>query len=79
MSTKEDLYYTEEEHSVEEIADFMEEVAGSIRQGRIAFPDDFELDLPDNVVLNIDVDRRTKTEGTSTSIEIELKWKESAA
>jgi amphi-Trp domain-containing protein len=78
MSTKEDLYYTEEEHSVEEIADFME-VAGSIRQGRIAFPDDFELDLPENVILNIDVDRRTKTEGTSTSIEIELKWKESAA
>jgi amphi-Trp domain-containing protein len=79
MSTKEDLYYTEEEHSVEEIADFMEEVAESIRQGRIVFPDDFELDLPENVVLNIDVDRRTKTEGTSTSIEIELKWKESAA
>lgn len=76
MSNKEDLYYKEEEHNVEEIADFMEEVAESLRQGRIAFPDDFELDLPEDVVLNIDVDRRTKPDGISTSIEIELKWKE---
>lgn len=76
MSKKEDLYYKEEERSLTEIADFMEEVVGSLRQGKIAFPDDFELDLPENVVLNIDVDRRKKTDVTSTSIEIELKWKE---
>jgi len=76
MSNKEDLYYKEEEHNLEEIADFLEEVAESLRQGRIAFPDDFELDLPEDVVLNIDVDRRTKPDVISTSIEIELKWKE---
>ncbi|NBC85361.1 MAG: amphi-Trp domain-containing protein [Bacteroidetes bacterium] len=76
MSNKEDLYYKEEEHNLEEVADFMDEVAESLRQGRIAFPDDFELDLPEDVVLNIDVDRRTKPDVTSTSIEIELKWKE---
>ena len=76
MSEKEDLYYKEEKQSLEEIAHFMEEVAGSLRQGKIAFPDDFELDLPGDVVLNIDVDRRTKTDVVSTSIEIELKWKE---
>jgi len=76
MSKKEDLYYKEEEQSLTDIADFMEEIAGSLRQGKIAFPDDFELDLPENVILNIDVDRRTKPEVTSTSIEIELKWKE---
>jgi len=76
MSNKEDLYYKEEEHNVEEIADFIEEVAESLRQGKIAFPDDFELDLPEDVVLNVDVDRRTKSDGISTSVEIELKWKE---
>jgi len=76
MSEKEDLYYKEEEQSLAEIADFMEEVAGSLRQGSIAFPDDFELDLPEDVVLNIEVDRRTKPDVISTSIEIELKWKE---
>lgn len=54
----------------------MEEIARNIREGHIAFPDDFELDLPENVVLNIDVDRRTKPDVTSTSIETELKWKE---
>jgi amphi-Trp domain-containing protein len=75
MSEKEDLYYKEEEQSLTEIADFMEEVAASLRQGKIAFPDDFELDLPEQVILNIDVDRRAKPDVTSTSIEIELKWK----
>jgi amphi-Trp domain-containing protein len=76
MSEKEDLYYKEEEKSLAEIADLLEDVAGRLRQGSIVFPDDFELDLPEDVVLNIDVDRRTKSEVTSTSIEIELKWKE---
>ena len=76
MSEKEDLYYREEEQSLAEIADFMEDVAGRLREGKIAFPDDFELDLPEDVILNIDVDRRAKPDVTSTSIEIELKWKE---
>lgn len=76
MSKKEDLYYKEEEQSLAEIADFMEGVAEQLQQGKITFPDSFELELPEHVVLNIDVDRRTKADVTSTSIEIELKWKE---
>jgi len=76
MSKKEDLYYMEEERSLTEIADFMERIAGNLRQGNIRFSDDFKLDLPDDVRLNIDVDRRTKPDESSTSIEIELKWKD---
>lgn len=74
--SKEDLYYMEEEQSLTEIADFLERIAGNLRQGNIIFSDDCKLDLPKNVILNIDVDRRTKTDGAATSTEIELKWTE---
>lgn len=74
--SKEDLYYMEEEQSLNEIADFLERIAGDLRQGHITFSDDCKLDLPENVILNIDVDRRTKPDVTATSAEIEFKWKE---
>lgn len=74
--SKEDLYYMEEEKSLNEIADFLEKIAGDLRQGNITFADDCKLDLPKNVILNIDVDRRKKPDTTATNAEIELKWKE---
>lgn len=74
--SKEDLYYLEEEKSLNEIADFLERIAGNLRQGNIIFSDDCKLDLPKNVILNIDVDRRSKPDVTATSAEIELKWTE---
>ncbi len=74
--SKEDLYYMEEEQSLAEIADFLERIAGNIRQGNMILSDDCKLDLPRNVILNIDVDRRTKPDVTATSVEIQLKWKE---
>jgi amphi-Trp domain-containing protein len=74
--SKEDLYYMEEEQSLNEIADFLERIAGDLRKGKIIFSDDCKLDLPENVRLNIDVDRRTKPDVTATSAEIELKWEE---
>ncbi|MGK7391075.1 MAG: amphi-Trp domain-containing protein [Candidatus Cyclobacteriaceae bacterium M2_1C_046] len=74
--SKEDLYYLEEEQSLSDIADFLEGIAGDLRQGNITFSDDCKLELPEKVILNIDVDRRTKPEVTATSAEIELKWTE---
>lgn len=74
--SKEDLYYMEEEQNLHEIADFLERIVGSFRQDNITFSDDCKLDLPENVILNIDVDRRPKPDVTATSAEIELKWKE---
>lgn len=66
----------EEEQSLNEIADYLENIAGDLRQGNITFSDDCKLDLPENVILNIDIDRRTKPDVKATSVEIELKWKE---
>lgn len=74
--SKEDLYYLEEEQNLNDIADFLERIAGNLRQGNIIFSDDCKLDLPENVILNIDVDRRSKPDVTATSAEIELKWTE---
>ena len=74
--SKTDLYRLEEEQSLEKIADFLEQKARELREGSISFSNDLSLDLPEKVVLDIDVDQRRKTEKRSTSIEIELKWAE---
>lgn len=74
--SKTDLYRLEEEQSLEKIADFLEQKARELREGSISFSNDLSLDLPEKVILDIDVDQRRKTEKRSTSIEIELKWAE---
>ena len=74
--SKKDLFRLEEEQNLEEIADFLEQKASELRNGEISFSDDVKLKLPENVVLDIDVDQRDKTDVTATSIEIELKWAE---
>ncbi|WP_445664667.1 amphi-Trp domain-containing protein [Fodinibius sp. AD559] len=66
----------EQKQSLNKIADFLEKIVGNIRQGHITFSDDCKLDRPENVIPNIDVDRRTKPDVTATSAEIELKWEE---
>ena len=73
---KEDLYYSEEEQNLSEIADFLERIAVNVRDGNIVFSDYVKLDLPENVILNIDVDSRSKDGVTATTAEIELKWTE---
>ncbi|MGM0546523.1 MAG: amphi-Trp domain-containing protein [Bacteroidota bacterium] len=74
--SKKDLYRLEEEQSLEEIADFLEQKANELRNGEISFSNELSLQLPEKVILDIDVDQRDKTDVTATSIEIELKWTE---
>jgi len=74
--SKKDLYRLEEEQSLGKIADFLEQKAEELRNGSISFSNDVTLDLPEKIVLDIDVDQRDKTDVTATSIEIELKWAE---
>lgn len=76
MSDKKDLYRFEEERSLEEIAGFFKNIAGNLENGHISFEDGTEIQLPDDVVLDIDVDRRDKEDVVATSVEIELKWAE---
>lgn len=76
MSDKKDLYRFEEERSLKEIAGFFENIAGNLKNGHISFEDGPELTLPDEVVLDIDVDQRDKEDVGATSVEIELKWVE---
>ena len=74
--SKKDLYRLEEEQNLEKIADFLEQKAEELRDGNISFSNGVTLELPEKVVLDIDVDQRDKTDGTATSVEIELKWLE---
>ncbi|MDZ7682688.1 MAG: amphi-Trp domain-containing protein [Fodinibius sp.] len=74
--SKRDLYRLEEEQSLEQIAEFLEQKASELRNGKVIFSNDVTLELPNQVVLDIDVDQRDKTDITATSVEIELKWAE---
>lgn len=74
---KKDLYRLEQDMSLAEIADFLEDVASGVRGGEISMSEGEEsvsLALPDTVTLDIDVDQRDKENVTATSVEIELKW-----
>lgn len=74
MSGKKDIYRFEEERSLEQIADFFENVADNLRNGHVTFEDGTELKLPDNVTLDIDVDERDKEDVIAATAEFELKW-----
>ena len=74
---KKDLYRLEEDKTLAEIADFLEQVAGDLRKGEINMAtgeQSVSLTLPETVILDIDVDQREKEEVTATSVQIELKW-----
>ncbi len=74
---KKDLYRFEEDKTLAEIADFLEQVAGDLRKGEINMStgeQSVSLTLPETVILDIDVDQREKEEVTATSVQIELKW-----
>ncbi|NBC66073.1 MAG: amphi-Trp domain-containing protein [Bacteroidetes bacterium] len=74
MSEKKDLYRLEEERTLEQVASFFEKVADNLRNGQITFEDGTEIELPDNVTLDIDVDERDKENVIATTAEFELKW-----
>lgn len=74
---KKDLYRLEEDKTLAEIADFLEQVAGDLRKGEINMStgeQSVSLTLPETVILDIDVDQREKEEVTATTVQIELKW-----
>jgi amphi-Trp domain-containing protein len=74
---KKDLYRLEEDRTLAEIADFLEQVAGDLRKGEINMStgeQSVSLTLPETVILDIDVDQREKEEVTATTVQIELKW-----
>lgn len=75
--SKKDLYRLEKDKSLSEIADFLEQIANDLREGKLRMSegdDSVSLDLPETVTLDIDVDQREKEDVTATSVEIELKW-----
>lgn len=74
---KKDLYRLEQKKTRQEIADFLKKVAGEVEAGKLTLSEGSmktELDLPQELTLDIDVDQDMEKEGLETSVEFELKW-----
>lgn len=76
MSEKKDIYRLEEKRSLKQIADYFENLASDLRNGKITFEDGTSIELPDILTLDIDVDEKHKEDIISTNAEFELKWVE---
>lgn len=74
MSEKKDIYRLEEERSLEQIADYFENLAADLRDGNIKFEDGTTVALPSTLTLDIDVDEKHKKDIISTNAQFELKW-----
>lgn len=76
MSEKKDIYRLEEERSLEQIADYFENLASDLRDEKITFEDGTSIKLPNTLTLDVDVDEKHKENIISTNAQFELKWVE---
>ena len=72
------LFKSQEQKSRADVSTFLHQLADKIAQGSVTLSqgtDDLILQLPDNVVLEVQVeDEQKKTRGVQHSLEIEIKW-----
>jgi amphi-Trp domain-containing protein len=72
------LFKSEERKSRQEVSHFFHQLADKIGEGQVLFrqgQQELSLDLPTNLVLEIQVeDEEKKSKGIQHSLEIELKW-----
>ncbi len=74
-----DLYRLEKEKTKEEIVNFLKKFTSDVESGKISLtegPMEVELDVPQKLILDIDVDQEQGREGVEKSVEVELKWYE---
>jgi len=72
------LFKSEERHNRTEVATFLRELAGKVGVGRVVLrqgDEEIGLDLPNNLILEIQVEDEDKgSKGIQHSLEIEIKW-----
>ena len=72
------LFKSEERHNQTEVATFLRELAGKVGVGRVVLrqgEEEIGLDLPNNLILKIQVEEEDKgNKGIQHSLEIEIKW-----
>jgi amphi-Trp domain-containing protein len=72
------LFKSEERQNRTEVATFLRELAGKVGVGRVVLrqgDENIALDLPKNLILEIQVEDEDKGDkGTQHSLEVEIKW-----
>jgi amphi-Trp domain-containing protein len=79
MSKKTTLFKSEERHDLQEVADFLRDLADRLEGGEVVLrrgDREVTVQLPDRVELEIEVEKKEKKRKTKHSLEIEIEWKE---
>ena len=83
MGKEKKLFKSEEKRSRSEVSAFVQQLADKIGEGRVILrqgQEELSLDLPHNLILEIQVeDEDKKRKGIQHSLEIEIKWFDSDA
>jgi amphi-Trp domain-containing protein len=83
MGKEKKLFKSEERRSRSEVSAFVQQLADKIGEGRVILrqgQEELSLDLPHNLILEIQVeDEDKKRKGIQHSLEIEIKWFDSDA
>ena len=83
MGKEKRLFKSEEKRSRKDVSAFLQQLADKISEGRVILrqgQEELSLDLPHNLVLEIQVeDEDKKRKGIQHSLEIEIKWFDSDA
>ncbi len=77
MSRETRLFKSEEPKSRADVAAFLVQLAGKLGEGQVTLrqgSEELVLSIPENVVLEVQVEDETKRRGTQHSLEIEIKW-----
>jgi amphi-Trp domain-containing protein len=83
MGKEKKLFKSEEKRSRSDVSAFLQQLADKIGEGRVILrqgQEELSLDLPHNLILEIQVeDEDKKRKGIQHSLEIEIKWFDSDA
>jgi amphi-Trp domain-containing protein len=83
MGKEKKLFKIEERRSRSDVSAFVQQLADKIGEGRVILrqgQEELSLDLPHNLILEIQVeDEDKKRKGVQHSLEIEIKWFDSDA
>ena len=83
MGKEKKLFKSEEKRSRSDVSAFVQQLADKIGEGRVILrqgQEELSLDLPHNLILEIQVeDEDKKRKGIQHSLEIEIKWFDSDA
>ena len=79
MGQEKILFKSEEPRTASDIAEFLQQLAGKIKERQITLSRNDEklvIDLPENLILELKVEEEIKKGKTKRSFEIEIEWLE---